>query len=347
MNNNRPIELAGASASPYTRKMVSLLRYRRIPYAIHWGMIEEACKKKQVALPRPVLMPTFFFEEEQGLKATVDSTPIIRRLEQEYKQRSVIPTDPALAFIDYLIEDFADEWVTKYMFHYRWFPQEDADNASTVIPLSFNVGFSKQQLALFKDGFAKRQIGRLSVVGSNEKTTPVIEASYRRFLEIMEAHLANQPFMFGNRPSAADFSLFGQLSQLIGLDPTSRAIAHEVSPRCVAWVQQLEDLTGLEPQQKDWLALEQQSEGLKQLLAEIGKTFVPAQLANAKAMQAGESMWSCEIDGITWTQQTFAYQGKCLQWTNEIYQGLCEADQLRVDNFLKGTGIEAMLFKAN
>ena len=64
-------------------------------------------------------------------------------------------------------------------------------------------------------------------------------------------------------------------------------------------------------------------------------------------MQAGESMWSCEIDGITWTQQTFAYQGKCLQWTNEIYQGLCEADQLRVDNFLKGTGIEAMLFKAN
>ena len=35
-------------------------------------------------------------------------------------KRSVIPTDSALAFINYLLEDFGDEWCTKYMFHYRW-----------------------------------------------------------------------------------------------------------------------------------------------------------------------------------------------------------------------------------
>ena len=41
----------------------------------------------------------------------------------------LLPDDPALSFINYLLEDFGDEWVTKYMFHYRWYFEEDADNA--------------------------------------------------------------------------------------------------------------------------------------------------------------------------------------------------------------------------
>ena len=37
----------------------------------------------------------------------------------------------------------------------------------------------------------------------------------------MQTHLANLPFLFGYRPSSADFAIYGQLTQLIGLDPTS------------------------------------------------------------------------------------------------------------------------------
>lgn len=343
MPTQDPVRLVGGTASPYTQKMVALLRYRRIPYAITWGQPEAVCEALGIDPPRPVLMPTVFFEDKGSLRATVDSTPIIRRLEDMYAGRSVIPDDPALAFVDYLLEDFGDEWCTKYMFHYRWYPEADADNAGSLLPLGMDVTLSAQQLARFKAFFSERQIGRLYVVGSNDTTAPVIDASYRRFLAAMEAHLANQAFMLGNRPGSGDFGIYGQLTQLVGFDPTPRAIAHEVSPRTVAWVDQMADQCGLEPAGEDWLSVEQQPESLKGLLAEVGRVYAPAQLANARAVQAGEKTWECEIDGATWTQQTFPYQAKCLQWTNERYRALSDGDRNRVEALLDGTGVESML----
>jgi glutathione S-transferase len=120
MTTQNTVQLIGATASPYTQKMLALLRYRRLPYTVTWGDPATVCESLGIAPPRPVLLPTFLFNEDGALQAICDSTPVIRRLERDHVGRSVIPSDPALAFIDYLIEDFADEWCTKYMFHYRW-----------------------------------------------------------------------------------------------------------------------------------------------------------------------------------------------------------------------------------
>lgn len=344
MAPDEPIRLAGGTGSPYTQKMVALMRYRRLPYAVNWGIPAQACEAMGVEKPKPIFEPTFFFDEDGGTKAVCDSTPIIRRLEDSYTGRSVLPGDPAVAFIDYLIEDFADEWCTKYMFHYRWHAELDAGNASTLLPLSMDVSMPKDAHKEFKDWVEDRQVSRLYVVGSNDTTVPVIDASYRRFLTAMENHLANQKYMLGNRPAAGDFGLYGQLSQLVGFDPTPRAIAHEVSPRTVAWVDLMRDQSGLEPTEQDWLSLEDQAMSLRGLLEEIGRMYAPAQLANARAVQAGKKNWQSQIDGALWAQQSFPYQAKCLRWTNERYRALSETDRASVDALLNGTGIETMLF---
>ena len=343
MTSTEPIRLAGGTGSPYTQKMLALLRYRRIPYAVTWGDPGDFCDGAGVEKPHPIFMPTFLFEDEGEAVAACDSTPIIRRLEEMYPGRSVLPTDPALAFIDYLIEDFADEWCTKYMFHYRWYAAADADNAGTLLPFGMEVSLPKEAHERFKEFFTERQVSRLYVVGSNDTTAPVIDASYRRFLTAMEAHLAHQNFMLGNRPGAGDFGLHGQLSQLVSFDPTPRAIAHEVSPRTVAWVNQMYDQGGREPTGDDWIKLEEQPESLRDLMREIGRVYAPAQLANAQAVAAGEKNWEAEIDGAHWTQQTFPYQAKCLRWTNEQYRALGTKDRKRVDALLQGTGVEVML----
>ena len=337
------VRLVGGTGSPYTQKMVALLRYRRIPYSITWGDPGQLLDALGVEKPKPVFMPTFLFEEEGGTKAVCDSTPVIRRLEGMFEGRSVLPTDPALAFIDYLLEDFADEWCTKYMFHYRWYPEVDADNAGTLLPLGMDVSLPQDAHGQFKTWVTERQIGRLYVVGSNDTTAPVIDASYRRFLASMENHLASQHFMLGNRPGAGDFALYGQLTQLVGFDPTPRAIAHEISPRTVAWVDHLRDQSGIDPVEEDWMAPDQAPDSLRGLLAEVGRVYVPALLANARAVEAGEKTWETEIDGATWTQQTFPYQAKCLMWINEQYRALDDDDRARVDALLAGTGCEAML----
>jgi glutathione S-transferase len=344
MSQDKTLTLIGAVPSPYTRKMVALLRYRHLKFRIIWDDPVVVLKRMKIALPKVALLPTCLMADEAGeMRAVCDSTPIIRRLDTQFTDRRVIPADPALAFIDYLLEDFADEWCTKYMFHYRWASAEDADNAGTLLPLFQKIDMSAEMFKQFKPFVTERQVSRLHVVGSSKVTAPLIDASYRRFLSAMESHLEQQPFMLGHRPGACDFALYGQLTQLVGFDPTSRAIAHDIAPRVVAWTGLMEDQCGLDPTADAWNTLEQAPQSLTALLNEVGRVYAPALLANATALAKGDKTWQAAIDGGMWSQQTFAYQGKCLKWINSEYQLLSAGDKARVDVLLAGTGCEILL----
>ena len=339
------IKIFGATPSPYTQKMLSVFRYRHIPYTVHNGDIANKIAKLGVEVPKPVLLPTLLLKDAAGeLVATTDSTPIIKRLENEFKERGIIPDDPALAFINYLLEDFGDEWVTKYMFHYRWYFEEDADIAGTILPLvDLAINTPNELHSQYKELIAKRQIDRLWVVGSNDETAELIDLSYRRFLKLMEEHLLVSPFLLGNKPSSSDFSFYGQLTQLVRFDPTPRKLAYEYSSRTVAWVDILEDLSGHDVENTSWTSLEESPDTLKNILKEVGKMYVPALLANADALIKGAEIWEAEIDGAMWKQKTFNYQGKCLAWIKEEFNALNKDDKLRVKECLQGTGCEILL----
>ncbi len=335
-----PIALAGAPGSPYTRKMLAVLRYRRIPYRYMIAGSPALASLPQAKVP---LLPTFYLPDEAGeLQAVTDSTPLIRRLEREHPGRSVVPSDPVLAFIDELLEDFADEWLTKAMFHYRWSYGADIEKAAKILPAWRGFSIPDTDLAARGKFVADRQIGRLRYVGSNAVTGPVIEAGYRRFLKAFEDHLRSHPYLLGRRPSSCDFAVFGQLSQLAEFDPTPAALTLEVAPRVAAWTGMIEDQSGVEPAEDDWFSPDNLPPTLLVLLAELGRAYAPVMLANARAVADKAAEVSTEVDGQQWTQQPFPYQAKCLTWLRESHASLGTAERDLIDPLMAGANLEAL-----
>ena len=337
-----PYKILGAPGSPYSRKLRAVLRYRRIPFT--WA---NRNSKEDVNTPKvPVnLLPVMVIPGPNGdySEAKIDSTPIIRYLEHQHTERSIIPPDPVMALLDFLIEDYADEWLTKAMFHFRWAHQRNVDFAGSILPRWTMNHLSEEEIAPMSKVIRERQIERLRYVGSNEVTGEFIEESYKKFIELMSDHLIGRRFILGDRPGSSDFGIFGQLTQLAQTDPTCRDLTIEVAPRVFAWCDNVEDLSGLEPEDRDWMKSEDIPKSLSEIFIEIGRTYAPFLLENAKAVAEGKQEWESEIDGKLWKQMPFVYQAKCLIWIREEFRNLNNAHQTRVLQLLEGSGCEVLI----
>jgi glutathione S-transferase len=332
--------MMGAPGSPYTRKMRSVLRYRGIPYRF---VLQNSKDAEPLPKARVPLLPTFYLPDDAGqVVPTTDSTPLIRRFEGAFEGRSVIPPDPALAFLDELIEDYADEWLTKCMFHYRWYYEADATKAGRVLPHWARTDVADDEIAPIQKMIRERQVERLWVVGSNDVTAPVIEESYVRFLRAFDAHLQKSRFLFGQRPAASDFAVFGQLCCLALFDPTPAAVTLAESARICAWTEVLEDLSGLGVGDDDWRTPDALPETLRGVLSEVGRYHAPFLIANADAIERGADQVETQIAGQPWVQKPFPYQKKCLGWLRESYGRLSPAARSTVDGLLGDTGCEVL-----
>ncbi|MEL7206683.1 MAG: glutathione S-transferase family protein [Actinomycetota bacterium] len=337
------LTLGGAFSSPYSMKMRAVLRYRRLPF--RW-VLRDSPWDDLPDVPVRIIPVIAFGTDDEGrpTDAMVDSSPQILRLEEEFDGRSVVPADPAVAFVDALLEDYADEWVTKMMYHYRWAYEPDADKAGRLLPLDRDLHADDGALSAMYDFIVDRQVGRRALVGSTDANRPVIEACYERLLDLFQSHLAEHPFWLGDRPGRVDFALYGQLKPMTWWDPTPVAVAVERAPRAVNWVERVDDLSWWEVDgDAGWATVDTLTPTTRALLEEAGRTYAPFMVANGAALEAGDDEVVCEIDGQEYRQGPFAYQGKCLRWLREGYQALDDDARAAVDDVLAGTGCEQLL----
>ena len=89
----------------------------------------------------------------------------------------------------------------------------------------------------------------------------------------MKRHLELHPFLMGARPGASDFAAYGQLTELARFDPTPTAITLAEAPRLFAWTEVLEDLSGVQPEERDWISREAIPATLKDLFVEMGRSM--------------------------------------------------------------------------
>ena len=335
--------LCGTHSSPYSRKMRAVLRYRRIPH--EW--VIRGSRWDDLPDPPVRLIPILAWRDDDGAyrDVMVDSSPEISVLEEAFSGRSVVPVDPATAFLDFLLEDFGDEWVSKMMYHWRWANDVDAQKSGRILPLDRDLQLPDEFAAKAHEMFVGRQVSRRGMIGSSDNNAPVIEASYERMLDLLQDHLAQRIFFFGDRPGRSDFAVFGQLLPMLWWDPTPTAVALDRAPRALMWVEWMDDLSWwrIEGEAAGWDTADAIADTTRALLAEAGRTYAPFMVANAEALASGADEMVCEIDGVAFRQGAFGYQGKCVQWIRDAYAALAAVDRDRVDAVLAGTGCEVLV----
>src|SRR5258705_11784840 len=85
----------------------------------------------------------------------------------------------------------------------------------------------------------------MRIPGATAENKPLLEESYHRILAAFEPHVGMTNYIFGTRPSLADFAWFGQLSEL-ATDPTPMRIMRKKAPFTDHSPRRLSDAKGVD-----------------------------------------------------------------------------------------------------
>ncbi|MDJ0919544.1 MAG: glutathione S-transferase family protein [Henriciella sp.] len=294
-------EIYGALGSPYSMKVRAALRAKRLVHT--WtGMTAEDRMRVMPNAKVPVI-PLIKTPDGDWIS---DSTPFLLSIEGQ--GRDLLPPDPVARFACLLLEDMADEWFMKAMFHYRWAYEADAEWVANWLMFDTLPNAGREGVETAAADIRARQISRMALVGCTPETGPLIEASWKRCCKLLEAvALSDQRYLFGNRPSLADLGFYGQI-KVMSTDPTPMAWMRSDVPYLYRWIDHADDASGL---QGDWS--NEISDPVRSLLEIAGTAYLPFLKANLNALETGEKTFSLEIEGGTYQQGTFGYQAKCLK----------------------------------
>ena len=326
--------LIGSTASPYAIKLRALMRYRRIPF--DWVIMSRALRKQTVHL-RPNLIPVLQYPDG-GFRS--ESTALAYDLEARHTERSVIPEDKAVGFVCDLLEDMADEWAVKPLFLYRWWDAEDQAYVARWAGEEWSVSDAVTGSAEEIEQFRQRQISRMIILGATAENRPLLEESYRRILSAFEPNIGMTRYLFGSRPSLADFAWFGQLSEM-ATDPTPMRIIREQAPFTDHWLRRLDDASGVEGK---WHPRAQALGGWAEALLRIaGELYLPFLVANADAFAKGLERLEINVWERSYALSPFKYQVKCLEQLRAKFTALAEQDRAALRPVLERTGCWAHL----
>jgi len=319
-------QLYGGGGSPYSMKMRAILRHRRLPF--DWIQVTPAMRAT-LKHDGPPVIPILRLPEDGSLH--VDSTPLAWLLEERHADRSIIPDDPALAFVSDLIEDMGDEWCTKMMFHYRWFREVDQAYSSRQIISDNTPGLRGEGLAAAAKAIRDRQVSRMPLVGCTAENAPAIEASYLELLDILDSFVTRDEFLLGTRPCLGDFGLFGQL-KVLASDHTPMLVMRERTPSVYDWVRRLDDASGIDGQ---WHEFQSLRPAVTDLLRFAATWYLPFMAANADAHANGRDTVTVTLAGRPFSQAPFKYQVKCF---DRLVKRRAAIGDARLDALLDETG---------
>jgi glutathione S-transferase len=265
---DKPYVMHGWHLSYFSGKTRAYLRYKGVPFedkAVDALTLLWKIPRKTGA----AVMPVVVTPEGQWLQ---DTTDIAEALEQRFPEAPVTPATPRQRIAAMLLEAWADEWWIPVAMHYRWiypenfrlFQRDAGDGLLPWFPRPV-----KDRLASF---VADKMRGYLPAVGVVPEQRAVMERWTEDMLDALEKHFAVMPFLFGTRPSVADFGLIGPMYGHLGRDPWPKQHLVEPRPHLKAWIARMN-----QPQVRggEFLAGDAIPETLQPLLDAVFREFYP------------------------------------------------------------------------
>ena len=309
------MKVYGSRISYYTGKLECYLRYKGIAYEALPTPYDKAemLKEKVGAVQMPIV--------DDGGTWMSDTTPILEHLETQRPQNPIIPDDPVVAFIAFLIEDYADEWLWRPAMYYRWWYDEDRHLASSVLTDEL-TGHLKAPRWMRRRMIVRRQVKHYEDRdGVTPDTRAHIEQTYTNALAALSAVLETRRFILGDAPSIADFGMIGPMFRHFGQDPTPQEIMRQKAPAVYEWTARM------------WAANSSNlgelhttvHEDTQALLREVCECHLGQLAANAIAFNADKSRFDMTIQRTLYRSiKTSQYRVWCLE---ELRRRFSELDQ--------------------
>ena len=202
-----------------------------------------------------------------------DSTAVILHLDRRYPDRAVVPLDPVLAFLAYVIDDFSDEWLYRHAVGTRWLYPENTAFGSWEIAREGTLEVPGP-IASMRAMVSQAMTACLPRLGTTpENIGAWVAESLLPWQRSLAAHVRAHGYVLGGRPSLADFALFGGNVAHFVNDPVCRGWMDDAAPEVVEHTHRLR--TPHDRQFGTWLAPGDVPDTLIALLAEIGRHYLP------------------------------------------------------------------------
>lgn len=198
--------LYGAELSYFSAKARSYLRWKRIPFE---ERNPDLAYYQDVCIPRvgrPVI-PLLILPNGDEIQ---DTTLIIEHFESEAGLDPVLtPEGPVQQLVASLLELYADNWLLIPAMHYRW------EYETEIMLLEFGMNLapdaSPEKQYRLGEASAKPFRRAASLLGVSAENKATVEALWAESLSEFDAHFRTMPYLLGDKPCVADFSLVGAL----------------------------------------------------------------------------------------------------------------------------------------
>ena len=344
-------EFYGAEVSYFSGKVRAYMRYKRIPFS-EITPTREIYRNVILARVGWPVIPVVVTPEDETWQ---DSSEIIDHFEARFPEAPIYPEGAKQKFTALLIEAWADEWLKMPAMHYRW--TKNRDFAISEFGRLSRPDLDEAGQRAVGEETAKPFAGALPALGVTPVTGPAIEKSYEGLLAELDAHFAAHDFLFGTRPSIADFGLYGPLYAHQFRDPASGEIMKRLAPKVAEWVQRMTKPP--HPKGGAFLGQDEVPETLKPVLARIMREYLPVLLKTAAALTAhveahpeliagkqplprALGMHEFELEGARDKRAIFTFDLWMLQRPLDFLASLRGGEREAVISMLKQTGGEQL-----